>query len=156
MLFTTLRLVHILCGIVALLVGTAAILAPKRRGPHTIFGKVYVVFIALLCVTALAMSAMNLEQSAYLIPIAFISFGFAWSGERAMKLRGPDCLRCHIRGMLGSYIAIWTAVLVVSGSKLPVISTWPSWLYWILPTVIGSPAIRLIQHKLAPRAVTSR
>jgi uncharacterized membrane protein len=57
----------------------------------------------------------------------------------------------HLQGMIGSYIAAWTAFLVVTvGPRIH--SPW--WL-WVLPTAIGLPAIRATtsyyRSKFAPR-----
>ena len=57
----------------------------------------------------------------------------------------------HLQGMIGSYIAAWTAFLVVTvGPRIH--SPW--WL-WVLPTAIGVPAIRATtvhyKKKFAPR-----
>jgi uncharacterized membrane protein len=57
----------------------------------------------------------------------------------------------HLQGMIGSYIAAWTAFLVVTvGPRLH--SPW--WL-WVLPTAIGVPAITATtayyKMKFAPR-----
>jgi uncharacterized membrane protein len=45
----------------------------------------------------------------------------------------------HIQGMLGSYIAAWTAFLVVTIDPLLHLG----WVLWVLPTAIGVPAMRL-------------
>ena len=59
----------------------------------------------------------------------------------------------HIRGMLGSYIAAWTAFLVVTVD--PIVH-W-GWVIWVLPTAIGVPSIALTiayyKRKFAPRTV---
>lgn len=57
----------------------------------------------------------------------------------------------HLQGMLGSYIAAWTAFLVVTVDPL---LHW-GWVLWVLPTAIGVPAIAATtayyQRKFAPR-----
>lgn len=51
-------------------------------------------------------------------------------------------LRFHLTGQAGSYIAMWTAVLVAnSGTTSP-------WV-WTLPTVIESPVILWIMREVA-------
>ena len=58
----------------------------------------------------------------------------------------------HLQGMLGSYIAAWTAFLVVTVDPLV------HWgvILWVLPTAIGVPAIALTsayyKRKFAPRS----
>ena len=57
----------------------------------------------------------------------------------------------HLQGMLGSYIAAWTAFLVVTVEPMV---HW-GWVLWVLPTVIGVPAIAITtayyKKKFAPR-----
>jgi uncharacterized membrane protein len=57
----------------------------------------------------------------------------------------------HLTSMLASYIAAWTAFSVTTiGRFIP-----GGWLIWVLPTVIGSPAIAITnayyRKKFAPR-----
>jgi hypothetical protein len=40
-----------------------------------------------------------------------------------------------------SYILMLTAFYVDNGKNLPLWSTLPSWVFWILPALIGTPAI---------------
>jgi uncharacterized membrane protein len=57
----------------------------------------------------------------------------------------------HLQGMLGSYIAAWTAFLVVTVEPRV---HW-GWVLWVVPTALGVPAIALTtayyKKKFAPR-----
>ncbi len=53
----------------------------------------------------------------------------------------------HISGMLGSYIGILTATLVVNAHRIPLINEVPAILIWILPTIIGSPLIAVVNAR---------
>ena len=57
----------------------------------------------------------------------------------------------HLQGMLGSYIAAWTAFSVTTLSRF----VHHAWWIWILPTVIGVPCISITtayyKRKFAPR-----
>lgn len=53
-----------------------------------------------------------------------------------------DWLKRHIGMMMGSYIATFTAFLVVNISDFR-----PGWLLWILPTLVGVPIIVLFTRK---------
>jgi CHASE2 domain-containing sensor protein len=44
----------------------------------------------------------------------------------------------HLQGMMASYIAAWTAFLVVTVGRFV-----HAWWLWIVPTAIGVPAITL-------------
>ena len=56
----------------------------------------------------------------------------------------------HLQGMMASYIAAWTAFLVVTVGQYV-----HAWWLWIVPTVIGVPAIALTsaycKRKFAPK-----
>jgi uncharacterized membrane protein len=58
----------------------------------------------------------------------------------------------HLGNMLASYIAAWTAFSVTTIGRF----VHGGWVIWVLPTVIGSPAIALTtayyKRKFAPRA----
>jgi uncharacterized membrane protein len=61
----------------------------------------------------------------------------------------------HLQGMLGSYIAAWTAFLLVTvAPRLHL-----GWVLWLVPTAIGVPAIALTtayyKRKFAPRQSTA-
>jgi uncharacterized membrane protein len=62
----------------------------------------------------------------------------------------------HLAGMLGSYIAAWTAFSVVTIGPL----LHGAWWIWIVPTGIGLPAIAITtayyRRKFAPRTATLR
>ena len=57
----------------------------------------------------------------------------------------------HLQGMMGSYIAAWTAFLVVTVGQFV-----DAWWLWIVPTAIGVPAIALTtayyKKKFLPKA----
>jgi hypothetical protein len=58
----------------------------------------------------------------------------------------------HLQGMIGSYIAAWTAFCVVTiGPRLPA----GSWWIWVAPTAIGVPALiaatAYYKRKFAPK-----
>jgi hypothetical protein len=48
----------------------------------------------------------------------------------------------HLQGMMGSYIAAWTAFSAVTLSRF-VSPSFPLWIVWLWPTMIGVPAIQL-------------
>ena len=49
--------------------------------------------------------------------------------------KGPQRIASHLSNMLGGTIAVITAVLVVN------IDMQPSWIIWILPTLVITPLI---------------
>lgn len=65
------------------------------------------------------------------------------SGEEKLKETRRLRLLAHSGNMLGSYIATVTAFAVVNINFVK-----PGWIVWLLPTVLGLPAILYYNHKL--------
>jgi uncharacterized membrane protein len=125
---------HIAAGSVGLVLGPLAMLATKRRGPHTRLGEAYHWTMLAVCVSAAALAALDWGRLWWFLPIAAFSYANALVGYVAVKRRRPGWIRRHVGGMLGSYIALVTALLVVNvGDRLPLV--------WFLPTIVGSPLI---------------
>src|SRR5947209_456490 len=143
-MFRILLLIHIAGGSAGLLLGPVAMFARKRRGLHTVVGGIYHALMAVVCLTASAMAVLHWSTAWYLLPIGIFSYGNAWIGYRAARAKRPGWLPKHIGGMLGSYIALVTALLVVNAGRLPGISSLPILTVWIAPTVIGGAIIRQV------------
>ena|SRR5699024_11103951 len=92
----------------------------KQEGRHTRFGELYHGLYVLVFVSAVVTSMMHWDESAYLFFIALFSYGLALFGYLARKRLVKNWLIKHIGGMLGSYIGIITAVLVVNVANLSV------------------------------------
>ncbi|MGG0643066.1 DUF2306 domain-containing protein [Sporosarcina gallistercoris] len=146
-MITILLIIHIIVGSLCLLTGTAALLSKKQKGTHTIFGEVYHGGYVVIFITSLAMAVLNWSESSYLFYIAIFSYGLALFGYLARKLRWRNWLNQHIAGMIGSYIGIITATLVVNGSKMPLVNEIPTLLLWFIPTIIGTPIIMIVSRR---------
>lgn len=140
-MFDLLLISHIAAGVICLITGLAAGFARKRKGRHTGFGTVYFWCYLVVFLTTVGMSMMHWESSAYLFYIGVFSFGLALVGYLARKIRWKNWIGAHIGGMLGSYIGIVTATIVVNVEKVPVLNEVPVLIFWFLPTVIGTPII---------------
>jgi len=136
-----LLLIHILMGVISLFTGLVSIVARKRKGAHTMAGEIYHAAYLLLFITSIWLAVRNWGESAYLFYIAVFSYGWAVYGYLARKRRWRNWLDHHIRGMMGSYIGLITAVLVVNGGNIPLINRLPAMFYWFLPTLILSPVV---------------
>ena len=97
-----------------------------------------------------------LVQNMGVVPIVFGFIGMSLGGGRILKFLRPPEDRLywwydHLQGMIGSYIAAWTAFSVVTLSRF----FGPGWMVWLWPTIIGVPAISLTtayyQRKFARR-----
>jgi hypothetical protein len=142
-MFSAFLYLHIAAGTVGLVLGPISMFAAKRRGLHTSFGLIYFYMMALVCASAAALAILNWAKSWWFLFVAAFSFAFAWRGYRAAKARGQGWLRSHISGMLGSYIAMTTALIVVNASSMPGYGSVPDIVYWLLPTIVGAPFITM-------------
>lgn len=123
---------HITVGALALTFGPLALLAARRRGPVNTVATAYHWTVLGVCVSAGALVAADPTRLWWLLPIAAGSYALALLGFRSARRPGSRARRLHLHGQGGSYIALVTALLVVSvGSPLA----------WIAPTLIGSPLI---------------
>jgi hypothetical protein len=139
--------VHIIAGMVCLLTGLLAGLSKKRKGKHTAFGEIYHGSFVFVFISAVVMSIMHWNESAYLFYIGIFSYSLAILGYLSAKIRWKNWLGTHIGGMLGSYIGIVTATLVVNVHRIPVLNEYPVIWFWFLPTLIGTPIIFIIGRK---------
>jgi|SRR5690625_1787084 len=133
--------IHIISGIVCLVIGPIIIFLKKERGWHTRFGELYHGSYILVFLSAIVTSVIHWEDSAYLFFIALFSYGLALFGYLARKRRVQNWLPKHIAGMVGSYIGIVTAVLIVNIAKIPIANELPVMIFWFLPSIIGTPLI---------------
>ncbi|MGM8212019.1 DUF2306 domain-containing protein [Virgibacillus sp. W0430] len=143
---------HIISGTVCLIVGLIAAISKKKRGWHTSLGELYHGAYVVVFITAIVTSIMNWQDSAYLFFIALFSYGLALFGYLARKRRTHNWLPRHIGGMLGSYIGIITAVLIVNISDIPIVNEWPALIFWFLPTIIGTPIIIIVTQRAVIRS----
>lgn len=130
---------HIATGALALALGPLAVYAAKRGGPGTRLDGAYHFAVLAVCASAALLAALDWSRLWWFLPIAAGSYGLALLGYAAGR-RGR--LRLYVHGQGGSYIALVTALLVVSvGSPVA----------WVAPTLIGSPLIQLAGRRLRGR-----
>ncbi|MGC2639801.1 MAG: hypothetical protein WA294_21640 [Acidobacteriaceae bacterium] len=117
---------------------------------------------ALLCFTASAALALlgafrpHLVNNLGIPAIVFGLIGMRIAGRAMWRFTHPPDDKmfwwyAHLQGMIGSYIAAWTAFCVVTIGPL----LHGAWWIWIAPAAIGLPAIiattAYYQRKFAPR-----
>ena len=146
-IFQVILYIHIFAGTICLISGIGAMSSKKRRGKHTKFGEVYHGAYVVILVTSVTMALMNWESSAYLFYIGIFSYALAFMGYLSAKKRWRNWLGSHIGGMLGSYIAVCTAILVVNIPNVPILNEWNPLIFWFIPTIIGSPLIFKVGQK---------
>ncbi|KKK38167.1 alcohol dehydrogenase [Mesobacillus campisalis] len=150
-MFHLFLITHIHTGAVCLVSGLVAMASSKKRGRHTAAGEIYHGAYVIVFISAIVMSIIHWEESAYLFYIGVFSYSLALLGYAAAKRRWKNWMGMHIGGMLGSYIGIITATIVVNISKVPVLSEIPVILFWFLPTLIGTPLIIRAGKKYTPK-----
>ncbi|MGD6960130.1 DUF2306 domain-containing protein [Rossellomorea aquimaris] len=150
-MFNIFLITHIVTGVICLISGVIAMSSKKKRGKHTYSGEIYHWAYVLVFISAVVMSIVHWQESAYLFYIGIISYALALLGFLSSKIRWKNWLGSHIGGMLGSYIGIVTATIVVNVPKIPVLNELPPLWFWLLPTIIGTPFIFRVGNKYKPR-----
>ncbi|MGE8078689.1 DUF2306 domain-containing protein [Peribacillus loiseleuriae] len=153
-MFKIFLIAHILTGGICLIIGLFAMFTKKKKGKHTISGEIYHYSYVIVFVTAVIMSILHWEKSQYLFYIALFSYGLALFGYLAVKKKWKNWLGFHLGGMLGSYIGIVTATLVVNVHRIPLLNEFPTLLFWFLPTIIGTPMIVKIGQKYGSKNIS--
>ena len=109
------RMLHILCGMIALFVAPAAMLTVKGGRAHRRWGKIYFWGMAVVAATAMAMAVYR--PIIFLALVAVFSFYFAFRGYRSVlrKREGPERI-----DWLAALIALGGSVgLIVLGMHPP-------------------------------------
>jgi hypothetical protein len=133
----TLLAVHIVSGAAAMALGALALLSSARR--HSAREPLVVAYVAAVfatCLTAIGLALFDWSRLWWIVPLALVSSLLALVGHVALRRDGPKWVAAH--GLGGSYIALVTALLVVSAGD---ISTTAEIVAWILPAAIGVPLI---------------
>jgi len=145
---------HILFGLACVVSGIVAMLSDKRPGRHPMFGTIYYRCLAVVFVSATALSAMRWTEDYYLFILGALSFLSATLGRTARRRRWRDWATVHISGMGVSYVLLLTAFYVDNGKNLPLWRYLPTLAYWLLPSAVGLPLIgwALVRHPIARRS----
>ena len=149
--------IHVVAGTVCVAAGIVAMLATKRPGRHPLAGSVYFWSLVVVFLSMTMLSIMRWPEDNHLLVLGVLSFGSAVIGREARRREHAGSLRRHVIGMSISYIALLTAFYVDNGPHLPVWRHFPSWTFWIIPSVAGVPLlIRVLsRHPLLVRSSSS-
>lgn len=138
--FLVLLGIHVAAALVAIVTGLVAMLSRKGSGRHVAGGRFYFGAILVVFATACAMSAFRWPTDAPLVIAGGVAAAAATFGFAYRRLHRPGDAP-HIIAMGVSYVAMLTAFYVDNGPALPVWSLLPTWVLWVLPTVVGAPLI---------------
>jgi hypothetical protein len=134
---TVFLVVHVASGVVALALGPLALLAARsHRRSFPWLRDTYYWTVLVVCTTATVVSVLAWARLWWLVPIAALSYGLALAGYLGSRHDWPPWVRAH--GWGGSYIALVTALLVVSARG---VSGGLEAVAWIVPAAIGIPLI---------------
>lgn len=112
--------VHIISGFLALITGAVALIVRKGKGIHILSGKMYVLLMLVVAVSALVLSL--LKSNIFLLLIAFFAIYQTITGYRAVtnKSQRPnlfDWLIMLLGVFTGTYMILtWNLVLIVFGA----------------------------------------
>jgi hypothetical protein len=138
MTHTVALVIHIAAGVAGVLLGPV-VLYCAAAGRITRFAGVYHASVLLVCVSAAVLSVLDFANLWWFLLVAAGSYAFALRAFTAARRRHPGWLPRYIRGQGGAYIALWTAIIVVSVNDLPVV--------WLIPTAVGAPLIEWLAHR---------
>jgi hypothetical protein len=142
---------HIVGGLAAVTCGALAATAPKRRGRHPVFGRIYLWSMGVVFMTAVTMGALRWPRDAHLVAIGTIAAAAAAIGYVARRRRRPGWMRWHIVGMATSYVALFTGFYVDNGPNLPLWDRLPPISFWVLPSLVGLPlTLRALARRRRP------
>lgn len=142
MMFNIALTLHAVAGFFGLVIGPIAMYSKKSKGLHTKSGVVYVIFMTAVCVSGAILSILEWQRNWWLLFVAIFSYWFCWRGYNAAKFKNRGWLKYHISGMLGSYVAMLTAFIVVNVGRVTFLNKIPIMFFWIIPTIIAVPLIR--------------
>lgn len=141
MLHDSVLAVHVAFGVAGVGLGPPVVWQAHRG----VAGRLAIAFhiaVVGVCGSAFGLAALDFAALWWLVPIAIGTYGFVLLGFRAGRNRHPRWAASAVRGYGGAYIALWTAIVVVSvGSSVPT---------WVLPAAIGTPIVELLAIRRRP------
>ena len=134
---TPLIATHVVAGLTAVVAGALAMLATKGGPRHRLAGMVYLVAVAILALTGIVLALEELAVRRHLLILGLVTsalaaIGYTMRPRRSRRRRAP-----HLLAMGISYIVMLTAFYVDNGPRLPLWWRLPTWMLWILPSLIG-------------------
>jgi hypothetical protein len=131
---------HLIAGSVGLVLGALAIWAEQEARHQSRAGAAYHWSVLGVSLTALGLVGLEPSELWWLVPLAVLAYALAVLGRVAPRWRGRGWVRAYAHGQGGSYIALVTALLVVSLDGPAMVAG------WVVPTLVGT---WLIQRRVA-------
>ena len=145
---------HVVVGIACVTAGLIAMLSPKRPGRHPLAGTIYYWCLAVVFVSATALSIARWSEDWHLFILGVVSFAAASIARTAAQSHWRGWVKVHMAGMGLSYIVLLTAFYVDNGKSLPLWRELPQWVFWVIPGALGAPLLlhALLHHPLVRKA----
>ena len=131
--------VHVVAGAVGLGLGPLAVWTERRPPFMSRAGSAYHCAVLAVGLTAVALAALDWSTLWWLSLLAALAYGLALLGVLAPRRRPRAWIRAYAHGQGGSYIALVTALLVVS------LDGTASTIAWFVPTIVG---LALIERRV--------
>lgn len=148
----SLLVVHVSAGSIGLVLGLLALLTEGPPDYRSRAGAGYLWAVLIVASTALGLVAFDAGALWWLVPLAVLTSALALAGYRAPRQRGRAWVRIYAHGQGGAYIALVTALLVVSLEGPAATAA------WVAPLLVGLPLIErrvaTIAHREASTAPT--
>ncbi|BEK94164.1 hypothetical protein [Nocardia seriolae] len=124
---------------------------PPHRAPlrsrHSTLWPWYLTTVAAICATATLMVLWHRPDLWWLIPVSALTFALALLGRHATARPGP-WTHAYVHGLGGSYIALWTAPLVVSFALHGPLYGLSELIAWLGPTLLVLPLLEFWRRRL--------
>lgn len=144
----SLRLLHIVAGASALLIGPIAMWAPKRIGAHSRMGEIFFVAVIAVCISGGWLGVIHWDSRAPFVFIALGTFAFALLGYVAAKSRWRRWMVAHVVGQGSAYTAVVTAFIVTNWDELTGTPGTASPAVFLVPMAIGTVAVGWLAYQV--------
>ncbi|MGI5132492.1 hypothetical protein ACQEVB_37205 [Pseudonocardia sp. CA-107938] len=144
--------IHVISGLTAVVAGVTAMLTRKGTRRHRRAGRVWLVALGGVCVTAPILASIDWAHRWHLVVLGTAAATLAAVGFLGARRRWPGWRATHIAGMSCAFITALTAFYVDNGPRLPVWNLLPPIAFWFLPAAVGLPLLlRALHRHTGPR-----
>jgi len=151
---TVLISAHVVAGTVGLLLGpfamyqdTRLLIAGNRSTSR--LSQAYRLVVLVVCLSAVALVVQNRPELWWLIPISALTYALAVLARESAGRRFRGWLHGYVHGQGGSYIALFTAFIVVALTVDGPVTGGAQLVAWLAPTVLGTILIEMWRRRLS-------
>ncbi|PKK37782.1 hypothetical protein BWI96_04770 [Siphonobacter sp. SORGH_AS_0500] len=135
-------IIHISFGLAAMGLGVVALRAPKKRGPHTRFGRYFLYAISVVVGTGL-MGAILFRASPFLVMLTLLAGYVSYAGWRIVRLREK---RSSTRDVACALLAFTSGLCFLGIAKVSDSSWNPSVIYSTFGALSLVTTYDLVKH----------